>query len=152
MWPSRQASIPWFVKIAPSSLIRHVAKKRARNFLRLPDEVDNDTLVHISTSKKHLKASVKMNKAYGSTVDYMRAIKNPTEIKTVVITRGKRFPYPPWTTPEREQDWREGHKTLLTGVKNGRHLIASESDHAVNFDQPDLIVETVFNLIEDSRD
>lgn len=81
----------------------------------------------------------------------MRSVQSVPVIKTFVITRGKRDITDPWKTEEREKDWRDGHKTLLKGVEDGRQIIAWNSGHAVNFDEPGLIVETILGLVREAN-
>ena len=47
---TEQASVPWLARIAPSWLIRSAARGQIDYLLRLPDEADNETLVHISST------------------------------------------------------------------------------------------------------
>ena len=71
---TEHASVPWLARIAPSWLIRSAARRQIDYLLRLPDKADNETLVHISSTKKHMDASVKMNRSFGMTVDRMRTV------------------------------------------------------------------------------
>ena len=137
--------------MAPRGFIRHFLKKEFRKHMPGLDEEDLDTMVRLTTSKKHMKADLRKNRAFGATVARLREVENPTAIPTVVITRGRRVTHDPWTTEEREQDWREGQRRFLDGVEDGLLVIAAESGHAVNFDQPDLIADAVVNLVNEMR-
>ena len=97
------------------------------------------------------EADLKKNRAFGATVARLRTVENPKTIKTVVITRGQRYRRNPWMTEEREQDWRDGQKTFLEHAEDGLLMIATESGHAVNFDQPDLVADVVLNVVNEDR-
>ena len=46
---------------------------------------------------------------------------------------------------------RDGQKTFLEHAENGLLMIATESGHAVNFDQPDLVADVVLNVVNEDR-
>jgi pimeloyl-ACP methyl ester carboxylesterase len=43
------------------------------------------------------------------------------------------------------------HRALADGASEGQHLIAPRSAHWVQFDEPELIVSAVRNLVESDR-
>ena len=145
------STIPRYMKVVPRGLMRRVLTKRFRDEIETLNKEDARALAHLVTSKKHIRADLRKNQAFGTTVATMRSIENSRTIKTVVITRGQRYAQDPWTTQAREQDWRDGQKTFLEGVEDGLLVIAHESGHAVNFDQPDLIAEVVVNVVNADR-
>ena len=68
------------------------------------------------------------------------AIAPPREIPIVVISSGDQPP-----------DWLGAHRKLAEASIDGRHIIASRSAHWVQFDEPELIVAVVKDLVESQR-
>lgn len=68
------------------------------------------------------------------------AVKPPHEIPVVVISSGDQ--------PPAQLD---AHRKLADASARGRHVIARRSAHWVQFDEPDLVVTVIRDLIEQSR-
>ena len=71
----------------------------------------------------------------------------------VVISRAKPVQLPPNVTPALSADafgaaWREGQARLAALLPDARHAIATESDHYVQVEQPDLVVEAIRTVVE----
>jgi pimeloyl-ACP methyl ester carboxylesterase len=49
------------------------------------------------------------------------------------------------------QQWYQAHQEFLDKIKYGTHLVATNSDHNIQFDQPGLIVAAVSNLVMSVR-
>jgi len=49
------------------------------------------------------------------------------------------------------QEWYKAHQEFLDRVKFGTHLVATNSDHNIQFDQPGLVVNTISNLVMSVR-
>jgi pimeloyl-ACP methyl ester carboxylesterase len=65
------------------------------------------------------------------------AVQPPREIPVVVISSGDRTP-----------DELDAHRALVDAAAYGRHVVAAQSTHWVQFDQPQLIVEAVKALLD----
>lgn len=131
---------------APAWLVRKIARKRLHPSTSVLTESDLDTLVTLMSTKKHRRAQTEFGRAFQATVDTLREVQVPRHIESLVITRGQRFDFYPWTTEEREQAWRSAHLGLLADVDRGTHWIAEESGHAISFEQPELIVDAVVSM------
>jgi pimeloyl-ACP methyl ester carboxylesterase len=51
-----------------------------------------------------------------------------------------------------EAAWREGQDELAALVPDAHHVIAKESDHYIQIEQPDLVIDAVRQVIEAVRD
>ena len=144
---TEEARASLLMSAMPRWLIRRLAKSRFESRLEQLDESDVDEIIEMSITRKHMAASAKYARAFGSSVEHMRRVQYPSEIPAVVITRGLRDTHEPWTTSEREEDWRVGQKMLFAGVLQGSHIVATESQHEIPLDQPELVIQAVSALI-----
>jgi pimeloyl-ACP methyl ester carboxylesterase len=64
----------------------------------------------------------------------------PREIPLVVISSGNQ-----------PGEWLAAHRALAGGSIHGRHVVAARSAHWVQFDQPELVVQVVRELVESAR-
>src|SRR5271166_1722617 len=73
-----------------------------------------------------------------------------------VISRAKPVQLPPNVrpgfSPAFEAAWREGQAPLAALLPDARHEIATESDHYVQVEQPELVVEAIRAVVEAVRD
>ena len=74
-----------------------------------------------------------------------------------VISRGKPVQLPPGVPPAFSPDafevaWREGQRRLAALLPDARHRIAAESDHYIQIEQPDLVVEAIHAVVDGVRD
>jgi pimeloyl-ACP methyl ester carboxylesterase len=86
-------------------------------------------------------------KCFGAMADHLRVLERerrsmsallpPREIPVVVITSGDQRP-----------DQIAAHRVLAERSSHGRHVIARRSTHWVQFDEPELIVGLVKELVE----
>jgi hypothetical protein len=68
------------------------------------------------------------------------------ELPLIVITQGK-IDYPP-----EEKKIRDDMQQELVGLSsNAKHIVAAESGHGVQYDQPELLVAAVRELVEQVR-
>ena len=51
-----------------------------------------------------------------------------------------------------EQAWRLGQKALAALLPDARHTMATESDHYIQVDQPDLVIDAVRDVVEAVRE
>jgi pimeloyl-ACP methyl ester carboxylesterase len=70
----------------------------------------------------------------------MAAARPPREIPVVVISGANQGP-----------EQLEGHRLLVEESIAGRHVIAARGAHWVQFDQPELIVDAIRQLVADER-
>jgi hypothetical protein len=49
------------------------------------------------------------------------------------------------------QEWYAAHQKFLDKVKHGTHLVATNSSHNIQFDDPELMVTTISNLVMSVR-
>lgn len=71
-------------------------------------------------------------------------------IPVVVISRGKADPLPGMTDEQAQQyerSWGELQQTLVTTMRAGHHVIAERSGHYVQLEQPELVDQTVRELL-----
>jgi pimeloyl-ACP methyl ester carboxylesterase len=68
-------------------------------------------------------------------------VSTPRSIPVVVISSGNQPP-----------DQLEAHRRLADASNGGRHIIAARSAHWVQFDEPELIIDAVEELVLTRRD
>jgi pimeloyl-ACP methyl ester carboxylesterase len=51
-----------------------------------------------------------------------------------------------------EAAWRKGQDELAALLPDARHVIATESDHYIQIEQPDLVIDAVRAVVEAVRD
>ena len=79
------------------------------------------------------------------------------DIPLFVLSRGKPVELPPDVpgnfSPEAfENAWREGQNQLAGLVPGARHEIAGQSDHYIQIEQPDLVIDAVRAVVDAVRD
>jgi pimeloyl-ACP methyl ester carboxylesterase len=92
-------------------------------------------------------ASLRVEDGLPGVVEYVRSLSMPQHIPVRVITAG----IPWWPKPEENQAWRESHEHLAASVKDGKLLVAERSTHLVPDEQPEIIVDTVKELVQIER-
>ncbi len=98
-------------------------------------------------SKSHIRGQARVGAAFGATLGRFREVVNPP-VPTIVISRGRRDLAEPWTTTEREHDWRYGHESLLDGVPDGHLWVAEQSGHMIQLEQPEIVRDAVRVILE----
>lgn len=76
------------------------------------------------------------------------------ELPLVVITAGKdewEEGFPAEIARELSEDWMHMQRVLLALSNESKHIIATESTHAIQDCQPDLVIDVIRNLVEDIR-
>lgn len=132
---------------APLGLVRLFAAGEFRDTMRFQKDEDLSKMLELSLTTKHLRSVAKMLGEFNNSVDALRALNARIEIPVTVLSRGKADQHSPWGDPAREADWRTGHEQLVGNTKYGTLIIADKSDHMITFDQPELIVEAVKNMV-----
>lgn len=72
----------------------------------------------------------------------------------IVLTRGKNESIPGMTEEETDltsQGWLQLQKELAQRSSNGKQIIAEKSGHYIQFDQPELVIESVRQVVEQTR-
>jgi pimeloyl-ACP methyl ester carboxylesterase len=81
----------------------------------------------------------------------VRAASSLGEISLIVLTRDPNWPGDPGTPvelqPVLQRVWQELQRDLLRLSKNSRQIIAVGSGHAIQFDNPQLVVESIFEVM-----
>ncbi len=55
------------------------------------------------------------------------------------------------SAPNSDPQWRPGQEKLAASSSRGRHLEARDSGHWIPLDRPDLVIETLREMVEDAR-
>ena len=73
----------------------------------------------------------------------------------IVLRHGKPNPVDPGLPPElgqqMEQVWQELQAELAAQSSNGKLIVAEQSGHYIQLDQPELVIETVEQVVELAR-
>jgi len=74
-----------------------------------------------------------------------------------VLSRAQPVQIPPGAPPAFSPDafeaaWREGQSRLAALLPNARHMIATASDHYIQIEQPELVVESIRAVVDAVRD
>ena len=79
----------------------------------------------------------------------------PRDIPVVLITALGPRVFPDWVTEaeikkhnESKQPWLKFHSEWVEKLPKGRHIITEDSSHMVPFEQPELIVQTIREMVE----
>jgi pimeloyl-ACP methyl ester carboxylesterase len=90
-------------------------------------------------------------KCFRAMADYLLALERDSVSITAIA--------PPCETPvvvisSRDQppEWLAAHRRLAEASGDGRHIIAAQSTHWVQFDEPELITAVVKELVESHHD
>lgn len=137
--------------VAPLGLARWLAAGEFRDNMRLPKDEDINKMLELSLATKHLRSVARMLNEFSASVGTLRALDSRIDIPVTVLSRGKADQHSPWGDNTREADWRAGHEQLAGNAKHGTLIIADKSDHMVIFDQPELIVEAVKNVVSHAQ-
>lgn len=132
---------------APLGLVRLFASGEFKDGMRLPRAEDAHRMLDLSLTTKHLEALAAMLGSFSDSVAAMRALDAGVDVPLTLISRGKADEHAPWGDPAREADWRAGHRDLVNNSRRGKLVIADSSDHMVLYDQPELIVQAVKEMV-----
>lgn len=77
-------------------------------------------------------------------VEIMRKTRLPKNKPVRIITAGE----PWWKTPQEDRAWRAAHEQMAASIPGAKLIVAQESDHLIPEKQPELIVQTVREVIE----
>jgi pimeloyl-ACP methyl ester carboxylesterase len=59
---------------------------------------------------------------------------------------------PGWPMEEEERIFRDLHEEIATLVPGARHVIAEESRHSIHQEQPEIVIESILDVVEAARD
>ena len=128
----------WFVKAfgpaAAQTLERLVGEVR-----KLPPDV-HPVLQELWCQPKCFQAMAEHLRVLEREAEIIATVSPPADIPTIVISSSLQPP-----------EQLEAHRGLAMRSIGGRHVIATRSSHWVQFDEPELIVNTVRELVERTR-
>ena len=95
--------------------------------------------------------------AFAASAAQMREAAPLRSLPLVVLTRVRPFDLPPDLPPgfsgdALERAWAAGQAALVALVPGARHVIATESGHAIQLDQPELVIAAIRQVAEAVRD
>ena len=76
--------------------------------------------------------------------EIMRKTTIPEGIPVRLITCGKSF----LPKPEEQIAWRRSHEQIVSKIKGAKLIAAEQSGHMIPFEQPELIIETIIEVIQ----
>jgi pimeloyl-ACP methyl ester carboxylesterase len=85
----------------------------------------------------------------------VRAAGSLGDIPLIVLTRDPNWPGDPGTPvelqPVLEGVWQQLQRDLLILSKNSRQIVAVDSGHAIQFDNPQLVIDSIFEVMSQTR-
>lgn len=140
------------LKIAtPIGLVRWLVAAEMRSYIRLPEPEQIQKTLDLFFTSKHLRSQAKMASHFGQSVQITKENTSTIQVPVIIISRGKDDNSFPWTSAKKEKDWRQSHATLAKKLANAKLISADKSDHMIIFDQPELIVSSIKNLVTQYR-
>jgi hypothetical protein len=96
---------------------------------------------------KPQRAALRVEAGLPGTVATVRAMPVPHPIPVRVITAG----IPWWSTPQEDAAWRASHEHLAASVADWKLLVADKSAHLIPYDQPEILLAAVAELVQKAR-
>jgi pimeloyl-ACP methyl ester carboxylesterase len=96
---------------------------------------------------KPQRAALRVEAGLPGTVATVRAMPVPHHIPVRVITAG----IPWWSKPEENEAWRASHEHLAASVADWKLIVADRSAHLIPYDQPEIIVAAIAELVQIAR-
>jgi pimeloyl-ACP methyl ester carboxylesterase len=116
----------------------------------LPDDVLAQYRA-IAVSTNYFQTGVLENEAFESNLAEVRAANvNLGDTPLIVISRGYWDPIPGFSDAENQQAWQmwqEMQAELLSLSTDSRQIVASESEHHIQLQQPDLIIDVIQEIL-----
>jgi pimeloyl-ACP methyl ester carboxylesterase len=84
-----------------------------------------------------------VGKGLGPKIEVMRKTSVPPGIPVRIITCGKKF----LPKPEEQQAWRKAHEDFAASIEGAVLLVAEKSAHMIPWSQPELIIDTVAEIM-----
>jgi pimeloyl-ACP methyl ester carboxylesterase len=110
-----------------------------------------ETAFQISLTTRHLHAAQRALESLDAVLEQLNQGPALPAVPLTVITRGRPESAFPWGDDESEAAWRAGHEQLVRKTPGAKLLVADKSGHAVNVDQPELVIEAISNMVERTR-
>jgi pimeloyl-ACP methyl ester carboxylesterase len=98
---------------------------------------------HPEALPKPQRAALRVEAGLPGTVATVRAMPVPPHIPVRVITAG----IPWWSTPAENAAWRLSHEHLAAAVHDGKLMVAEESAHLIPYDQPEILIAAIAELV-----
>lgn len=121
----------------------------------LPDEAAT-TYRAIVVSTDYFRTAVAENEAFQSNLAEVRNARvGLGSIPLIVVSRGYWDPIPQLSASENDQaweTWQEMQSELVTLSTNSRSVVATKSEHHVQLQQPDLVVDAIREIVEQVGD
>ena len=121
----------------------------------LPDDVVAQYRA-IAVSTNYFQTGVAENEAFESNLAAVRTANvDLGNMPLVVISRGYWDPIPGFSDAENQQAWQmwqEMQVDLLSLSTDSRQIIATESEHHIQFQQPELVVDAIIDAIKSTRE
>jgi pimeloyl-ACP methyl ester carboxylesterase len=106
----------------------------------------------IAVSTRYFQTGVAENEAFESNLAEIRAANvNLGDMPLSVISRGYWVPMPGFSEDENQQAWRkwQAMQSELTSLSSqSRQIIATESEHSIQLQQPQLVIEAIKDVVE----
>jgi pimeloyl-ACP methyl ester carboxylesterase len=101
-----------------------------------------------SMRNEHVKDAPMMS-GISQTFEELDALGPPPDVPVIVVTGSKHQPSKLFD--EIFPVWLKGHEDLAKSFPQGRHVVTEKSGHGVQIDQPDLVVELIREVVEETR-
>lgn len=117
----------------------------------LPDDVLAQYRA-IAVSTKYFQTGVAENEAFENNLAEVRAANvSLGDMPLLVISRGYWDPMPGFSDAKNQQAWQmwqEMQVELLSLSSNSRQIIATESEHNIQLQQPELVIDAIIDVVE----
>jgi pimeloyl-ACP methyl ester carboxylesterase len=123
---------------------------------QFPQEVAEQYQAHLAPSVTRLDTMIRELEALAISRAQVRAARDTGlgAIPTVIISHGQPAAIPGMPDEinrEYEATWQQLHIEQAAMSSQGRRMIAEQSGHMVQYDQPDLVVEVIRQVVEATR-
>ena len=92
---------------------------------------------------KEQRAAIRVEAGLPHTVETVRSMPVSPDTPVRAITAG----IPWWPKPEENAAWRASHERLAAAAADGKLLVAEESAHLIPYDQPEIILAAIADLV-----
>jgi pimeloyl-ACP methyl ester carboxylesterase len=116
---------------------------------KLPPEV-RDAYLAVGFQPKYFEANLAELESIAESDAQVRAAARPSDIPLVVIRHGIPDLFaalPPADIAEAEITWQKRQEDLVALSDNSRLVVAEQSGHSIQYDQPDLVVDIIREMV-----
>ena len=110
----------------------------------------------IAVSTDYFQTGVLENEAFESNLTEVRAANvDLGDMPLIVLSRGYWDPILGFSDAENQQAWQmwqEMQVKLLSLSTDSRQIIATESEHHIQLQQPELVIDAIFDVIKFTRE